>query len=97
MEAKRQANPVPYGPPTTRSPRGAGGPFNDYDCMIRRAKARGDHEQAAALQLVRAQVHIGWRMLEPVWVPTPGQRAFYGLTANIRSGREGLRTMKAAA
>jgi hypothetical protein len=68
-------SPTPHGPPTTSRMDGAGGAFNDWDCKIAKAKARGDFKAADELQSARAKINLTFGLLEPVWVPTESQLA----------------------
>jgi len=80
-----------FGPPTTHSLEGAGGPFNEWDAKIAAAHRRGKPQLARQLQEARARVNIAFDHLEPVWVPTDHQRVMLGLRACLT----GLRVMDA--
>lgn len=65
-----------FGPPTTSRMDGAGGAFNDWDCKIAKALARGDFKAVDELKQARADINIKLlQTLEPVWVPTESQLA----------------------
>ncbi len=75
-----------YGPPTSNNPCDAGGPLNSFDCDIARALSRGDIDGAKALQTARAQCNLAFEKLEPVFVPSDGQRVFWGMVARLEAG-----------
>lgn len=83
-----------YGPLTTHRMTGAGGPFNSWDNRIANLRDRGQHEHAAALQAARAKFNVAFLLLEPVWVPTNGQRGMLGLQAGAAA--HGIAIAKAA-
>ena len=75
-----------YGPPTTDNPCGAGGPVNRWECDIAAALRRGDADLAKSLQGARARINLAFGKLEPVFVPSDGQRVFWNMVARLEAG-----------
>lgn len=82
------------GVPTTSRRDGAGGPMNTWDIGIAAALRRNNPLLADRLRQTRARINLAFHIQEPVFVPTPSQRAMLGLQAG--AARDGVSTMKAA-